>query len=194
MKKVFLFVLGSGLLVACNNTIESVSVGNNAVHQLSEEEINHYLEQGDAITAKMQEVLLQNVQSAMKKGGPEFAVDFCNTRAIPLTDSISENQHVRITRLSDKNRNPSNALSDAMDVEAWKQLKTDKKTFVKQSEDGKIQFYKPIELGMPACLKCHGTTKEISPETATVIAQKYPEDKAIDYSLGDLRGMWKVEF
>ena len=55
-------------------------------------------------------------------------------------------------------------------------------------------YYKPIKTGMPTCLKCHGSSAEIESKTLALINEKYPDDKAVGYSQGDLRGMWKIKF
>jgi hypothetical protein len=61
--------------------------------------------------------------------------------------------------------------------------------------DGSRDFLAPIVLGNPLCLQCHGTPgKDIGPETLAAIKKIYPEDKAIGYQLGDLRGLWRITF
>jgi hypothetical protein len=45
---------------------------------------------------------------------------------------------------------------------------------------------------MPLCLQCHGKPEERKADAYTLIEQYYPNDKAINYDLGALRGMWKV--
>lgn len=190
MKK-YLLILGVATLIisSCSsNNSEQVEPIMNAETSLSDEEL---LQKGDEITNEMQAVLMQNVQAAMKKGGPEYAVDFCNVNAIPLTDSISMVKKSRIQRLTDKNRNPNNTIQTTTDEDAWKHFQTSSKPYL-ASEEGKHYYYKPIQLGMPTCLKCHGTKDDISEGTAKIIAEKYPNDKATGYHQGDLRGMWKV--
>jgi len=63
------------------------------------------------------------------------------------------------------------------------------------NENGKTIYYKPIKIGMPACLNCHGTEgKEIAMKTLVAIRQKYPDDLATGYKEGEFRGMWKITF
>ena len=89
---------------------------------LDEAQKSGYLQLGDSIATEMQKVLLQNVSSAIQQGGPEYAVTFCNTQAMPLTDSISKKYDVQISRLSDKNRNPMNALESSRDRISWEKI------------------------------------------------------------------------
>jgi hypothetical protein len=153
------------------------------------------LKLGDSITTQVQKVLLANVMQAMKEGGPVNAVSFCNVHAMPLTDSLAEEYNCLIQRVSDKYRNPAN-IPTVTDLEILSGMSTAnamKPLIV--SEDGHTVYYKPIKIGMPACLKCHGSKeKDIDSKTLEIIRQKYPEDLATDYKEGDLRGLWKITF
>lgn len=172
----------------------SVSACNNSKQQaLTEEEELALKPIGDSISLQMQNVLLQNVSNAIKKGGTDHAIEFCNEKAMLLTDSVSDKLNVYIQRLSDKNRNPNNAIQTPLDSLAWEQIKHDKRELVKQDIQGDIYYYKPIMMAMPTCIKCHGNNTDIAESTQKIIALKYPKDKAIGYKMGDLRGMWKIK-
>src|SRR5690606_20395573 len=97
-------------------TITALSACTNPKQQtISEEEKAALMLLGDSISMEMQHVLLQNVGEAIQKGGTNYAVEFCNIQAMPLTDSIADHLKVYIQRLSDKNRNPANAIQMQMD-------------------------------------------------------------------------------
>jgi hypothetical protein len=152
-----------------------------------------FLQQGDTISNLVQKVLLANVMQATKSGGPDFAVAYCNEKAMPLTDSLAKAHNCVIQRVSDKYRNPLNKLSEA-DAEIFKAMSTSFKP-VLISENEHLIYYKPIKIAMPACLTCHGTEgKELNPKAAFIVRQKYPNDLATGYKEGDLRGMWKITF
>ena len=55
-------------------------------------------------------------------------------------------------------------------------------------------YYKAIRIEMPACLQCHGTKEDISPETLSIIRKKYPTDRATGFKMGDYRATWKLVF
>ena len=183
MLKGLVFLWTIILLFSCNNQPK----------QLSEEEIASFMILGDSIATEAQTVLMQNVAAAIQKSGTEYAVEFCNSRAMPLTDSIADHLDVDIQRLSDKNRNPANAIQIPMDSKAWQKMQSEKTPLLEQDDMGGIFYYKPISIAMPTCLKCHGGKNDISESTQEIIAQKYPNDKAIGYEMGDLRGMWKIQ-
>lgn len=159
------------------------------------EEKAKFLQEAENIALASQKAFLTKVTRAIEGGGSEYAVDFCNLAAIPLTDSLSEEFGVLISRISDKNRNPGNNLDTKSDKEAWEYFLQQKDAVsFEATETGNMVVYKPIKLGMPACLECHGQPdSDILPQTLAKIREKYPEDLAIGYELGMLRGMWKIE-
>jgi len=171
------------LPAACTNTGPGM---------LSATERADFLALGDSISAQAQQVLLKNVSAAMQAGGPEHAVAFCNTRAVPLTDSVAALFEVDVQRLSDRNRDPDNGIRLPQDRAAWERFASDKSAFVQQDAEGAVWYYKPITVGMPTCLKCHGGAEDIAEGTRAVLAEMYPQDRATGYQLGDLRGMWKI--
>ncbi len=161
---------------------------------LSWDEERAFLSFGDSVTTVMQHELLRNVAEAIREGGTDYAVAFCSTRAIPLTDSIAGLHGVSIQRLSDKNRNPYNGIRNRMDRTAWEKIKSAGTHFIEQGRSGEVHYYKPIVMATPTCTKCHGSKTDILESTLETIIRKYPDDKATGYKLDDLRGMWKVGF
>jgi len=168
-----------------NSTLDSLQVIN-------------YSNLGDSISAAAQQDLMGQLMAALKSKGPEYAVNFCSKRAIPITDSLSKKYECEIRRVAWRNRNPDNSLTekDKVVYDEFAQALTEgnplQSKLVQQQKA--ILFYKPIVLGMPACLQCHGKSEELNPMAYAAIQARYPEDKAIDFSMGDLRGMWKITF
>lgn len=191
--KIAVLALVSTLFFACNSGQEKKS------EALSDDDIALLMAEGDRITNHAQKTLLENVSAAMQEGGSDYAVEFCNTAAIPLTDSIANIHNADIQRLTDKNRNPNNILSSEMDKTVWEtfqvafQSEEPIPTTFLEEKNGEYYYYKPIAIGMNTCLQCHGKKDDISESTRAIIAQKYPDDKALDYEMGELRGMWKVK-
>lgn len=180
-------------IIAYLCAITAFSACGNPKQEITEEDKTALMLLGDSISTEMQDVLLQNVAGAIQKGGTDYAVDFCNINAMTLTDSIADNLNVYIQRLSDKNRNPANAIQTQTDSLAWRKIKSEKADFIEEHTSGEVYYYKPIVIAMPTCLKCHGGKSDIAESTQNSIALKYPNDKAINYEMGDLRGMWKIK-
>lgn len=155
---------------------------------------------GQEITTLAQAELFANVKRAMEQGGPAYTIEYCNIHATPLTDSISGQFKVSIQRLSLKNRNPENSPKSKEDklllnhyLESLNEGLSVKDTLVKFGD--KTFYYRPIMIAMETCLKCHGQPGvDINNETMATLYRIYPKDKAINYRLGEFRGVWKVTF
>lgn len=160
----------------------------------------YFLALGDSIASQAQMVLLANVSGAIAREGVAGAFNYCSEKAITLTDSLAQLYGASLQRLSDRNRNPDNSLQTSQDRESWEKIKalmsdekSEKKHFINQ-ENNQLFYFKAIPIGMDACLKCHGEPgREIDESTWALLEEKYPEDKATGYLLGQLRGMWKIK-
>ena len=159
-----------------------------------------YLKMGGDVSKLAQTELLKNVSLAMKKGGPVYAIEFCNLKAMPLMDSLSKLYNCQIKRIAIKYRNPADMRKAGKEIEQLNQYQT---TFERGESltptihlfEDRIEYYKPIMLGKPACLKCHGDPdKHIAKETLKKINERYPNDLATGFALKDFRGAWKITF
>lgn len=141
-------------------------------------------------------VLGKNLMTALKEGGKEHALAFCNVRAIPLTDSMSTDLEHSIKRVSDKPRNPTNAASpeEIEILEAYAlalEQGEDLEAKILGTDIGRTGYF-PITTN-PMCLQCHGKLgEELDASFYEKVKNLYPEDKAIGYGPGQIRGMWVV--
>lgn len=169
---------------------------------MSEAGKQEYLRNGDSIVTEVQRLLLENVSRAVQEQGFPGAVEFCSEKAMMLTDVSSQGGGIVVQRLSDRNRNPENALRSPEDSLAWMRMADilkdtlyPVKHFVTGGAGKETYYYKAITISMPTCLKCHGDTeRDISRETLLAIGAIYPSDKATGYQAGEWRGIWKVRF
>ncbi len=176
-------------LASCNPKQQPDNAAKNEVDTMS------FIHQGDSISTIMQRVLLSNVMQATKAGGPAFAVTFCNERAMPLTDSLSQKYNCQIQRISDKYRNPTNKPTKYDEDVLLRLGSSTSGEPLLVSDNGRVVYYKPIRIAKPACLNCHGVEKkDIAPKTLEAIVQRYPNDLATGYKEGDFRGLWKITF
>jgi hypothetical protein len=140
----------------------------------------------------------KQLMKSIAKGGPAYAVEFCNVKALPITDSMSNHFNTSIKRVSDRPRNLNNLANDAEleVIEKYKSLLASKEEMaaIIKEESGGTRFYFPIETnGM--CLKCHGNPQEdINSKTLAKIDALYPEDKARGYGENQIRGIWSILF
>lgn len=155
-----------------------------------------YMERGRAVSVEAQKALIGKLHAQLEEGGANKALEYCNLNALNLTQEVASKHSVGLSRIAVRNRNPENATRDARELELMEyyqnpDLRSD--TLI-QSATALI-YYKPIPMGMPTCLYCHGTPyKDIDSSTVTLIKQLYPEDKATGFEMGELRGMWRIDF
>lgn len=139
--------------------------------------------------------LKNELESAMKSGGPINALEVCNVKAPLIAEEISWEQDVLVSRTSLKFRNPGNAPNEWQskvleDFEARKATGVDPATLVySEIVNNEYRFMKAIPTA-GLCLTCHGT--EISPEVTAELTRLYPQDKATGFKEGDLRGAFVV--
>ncbi|MBR9922502.1 MAG: DUF3365 domain-containing protein [Bacteroidetes bacterium] len=167
-----------------------------AAEDLSEEV---WMKKGKEIAGATFATLSSNLQKAMQEGGVENAVKFCNLAAYPLTDSLAKVHNAQIRRTSLKPRNPQNApspeekavLTTYQEQEAaGKELKP----LIEEIDPKTIAFYAPIRTN-ELCLNCHGNPGEtLKKSDYAIINGLYPDDAAIGYQAGELRGMWSIQF
>lgn len=158
-----------------------------------------YVEKGKLIASATFAALSGKLQAAMAEGGVPNAVEYCNLAAYPLVDSLSKVHQADIRRTSLKVRNPENAPTEAEKaaLEFYTQAMGAGQALrpqVQRSADGTVVFYAPIQINA-FCLQCHGKVGEtLRTEDYAVIQQLYPQDRAVGYSEGDLRGIWSIWF
>lgn len=156
-----------------------------------------YEDLGRDIANKTKAELGKNLMAAVKNEGVVYAIDFCNTRALPLTDSMAVFLSAGVKRVSDKPRNPANTANkdELAYIAALKSAKTKGETLAPKVTErgGKMVGYYAIETNQ-MCLKCHGTpNKTIEPAAMKAILSKYPKDQATGYTDNEIRGIFVVE-
>lgn len=143
-------------------------------------------------------VLGKNLMGTIQKKGTIAALDFCNVKAYPLTDSMAQVNNATIKRVTDKPRNQNNQANaiELKHIEFFKnQLSNAVEIEPVVSEiNDKIHVYYPI-ITNEMCLQCHGKPNQtMSKETLARITQLYPEDKALGYNINEIRGVWSITF
>ncbi len=161
----------------------------------------YYLERGDDLVSSAKQTISTALVGAMEKGGVKYAATFCNVAAYPIVDSLSTAHRATIRRVSDKPRNPKDAMDEeeskvfSFFKEKLKQPNAELMPIVMQTNDSTVSYYSPIKISMPTCLKCHGEVgKDVKTEDYAILKTLYPDDKAIGYKQGDLRGMFSIRF
>lgn len=187
-------IVGTLILISCNQK-DASKTDHNAEIEVKKE-IN-YLEVGKELALETKSNLGQNLARAITEKGPEGAVEFCNIKAIPITDSMSLLLGAKIKRVSDQPRNPDNQANDVELAynKKWKDAHAngvDLSPMITEVDQKMIGYY-PI-ITNPMCMQCHGTPgKDINLATLAKIKNLYSTDKATGYNLEELRGIFVVE-
>jgi hypothetical protein len=163
--------------------------------------MKEFTEVGNSIAKASFESLSGNLKAAARQsaGGIANAIQFCNMNALPLTDSLSKTFNAKIKRSSLKLRNPANQADslEAYMLDLYTQILRMKKPMVGKTllaNNGDVRYFAPIML-KSQCLKCHGTVgQDIKDETYAIIKEHYPNDQAVGYQEGSLRGIWSINF
>ena len=139
--------------------------------------------------------LSTELKNALSSGGISPAIEYCNLNALKLTDSLSRSMNVVIKRATDRWRNPQNkASTQELAMIKFYQTELNKGNSISDSilinENSKL-YYAPIRINN-LCLKCHGNENEIT--DYDFIKRLYPDDRAVNYKLGELRGIWSVSY
>jgi len=186
--KTLIITLVSSLCVLALSTSQSSDVSTTTDDQVlaSRATVKNYMTQ-----------LKAALMEGMKNGGPVQAISTCNLIAPAINQQISAEQGWKVSRTSLKVRNPENTADDwerrvLLQFEQRKKAGEDIKTmeFSETIKDSsQFRYMKAIPTGT-LCLKCHGS--DLSPEIHTKLSELYPDDKATDFSAGDIRGAFSI--
>jgi hypothetical protein len=145
-------------------------------------------------------LLSKNLAEAIVKDGIPGAIAFCSENALPLTASVGADSGATLRRASHQARNPKNR-ANATELEILNAFRDAlkggdaPKPQLRKHVDGSVPFFAPIVLANPLCLKCHGAPgQDIGGETLGALRKLYPQDEATGFKLGELRGLWRVDF
>ena len=168
-----------------------------AVKQKWEDYKMEYIKKADFFVEGAGLALKTKLIQAIDKGGLENAINVCNEVAQKMMDSISVKEGVKIGRTSLKIRNEKNAPEqhDIKMLSAYDKLLKEGKPLPSDGmelENGQVALYVPI-MTNKLCLNCHGIIgQDIKPNVYDQIKKLYPNDEAIGYKEGDLRGVWVI--
>ena len=152
-------------------------------------------QQANQRIAEFSQALKGQLQAAIKQGGLINAV-------APAIAAENSKEGWTLTRTSLRVRNSDNTpdeweLSQLQQFElmnASGQQPEDKPIVASEFivNEGKTQFrYMKAIPAQQLCLGCHGSN--IEPEVSALLSKTYPDDKAVNFSLGDIRGAFSLK-
>ena len=143
------------------------------------------------------------LKEQIAKGGPEGAVSVCRDVAPDIANELSLKHGWKVTRVGTRVRNTMIGMPDPWEQEVLKAFKEraaqgEKYSDMSYSEvvtepAGKyFRFMKAIGV-QQQCLACHGGKAQIPETIGALLEDKYPHDKAVGYTAGDLRGAVSIK-
>jgi hypothetical protein len=136
--------------------------------------------------------LKPRLQQAMQEGGPTRAIEVCASAAPKIADSLSAESGWQIKRVSLKSRNASRAVPDNWESAVLQEFDRRQAAgeAAAQINYGEMQGtryrYMQAQGTAGLCLTCHG--EQLTPAVTETLQQYYPDDQAIGYQLGQVRG------
>lgn len=152
------------------------------------------------VTQTLADRLKGELAAALKSDGAVSTIGLCQTISPDLTNSAADEFGFEVTRTALKLRNPENA-PDPWELDILQQFQKQiaagadpakiehAEVIVTPEGDKLFRYMKPIMTGEP-CLVCHGT--DVKQDVKAEIARYYPEDKALGFKLGELRGAFSL--
>lgn len=146
--------------------------------------------------------LLAVLTDEIAKGGPESAIGVCREKAPEMARGASQQTGWAIRRVSLNNRNPK-AVPDAWERASLEEF--DRRAAAGEppatlekaetvSEGGRsVARYMRALPTQSLCLQCHGPAESITDAVRAKLAALYPEDKAVGYSVGQIRGAMTIK-
>jgi hypothetical protein len=141
-------------------------------------------------------LLMQEIQ----KGGFASAVRVCSQLAQEMTSRFSKHTGHYLRRVSLRYRNPKNIPDEyetkrLLEFERFlreKRLSEEYVEIVEEKGVPYLRYMKPLTVGA-LCITCHGPKENIPSEVQAILKERYPEDRATGFLVGDLRGAISVK-
>ena len=184
---------GRGLTIVC---LLAIAALNTSVARAADERAAA----ARAATDNFQAALRAELVKGLEEGGPAGAIAVCRDKAPEIAACLGRETGWQVGRTGPLVRNAANA-PDAWEAQglaefavrqkAGESLIRMEKGEVVTQPDGKraYRFLKAIPMGA-ACVTCHGAA--IDTLLMAKIRQLYPEDKAVGFSPGELRGAFTI--
>jgi hypothetical protein len=147
---------------------------------------------------KLGGILKQQLESA----GTASALSVCKDVAPAMSAQYSNDKRI-VKRVSLKPRNSSIGVADAWEANQLKQFDMAAASgkpaaeiethAVIDEQDGRWFRYMKAIPTQAMCLQCHGGADNIQPNVQTLLKQLYPNDLAVGYKVGEIRGAISVK-
>jgi hypothetical protein len=170
--------------------------------RISKEATVKYLDESRNNAMEFRKKLMGVQKAQLESVGAENAIPVCKAVAPALAVEYSKDGQV-FKRVSLKARNKLLGAPDVWEKEVLagfdeaqregKPVDAMEASAVSKDTDGRWFRYMKAIPTQPQCLQCHGKPADISAGMKGKLAAEYPEDMAIGYSVGEIRGAISIK-
>lgn len=160
------------------------------------------LQDSRQIAQAFMQTLGATLKGQLASSSAENAISVCKYVAPALAADYSKGGRI-VTRVSLKNRNKTLGSPDVWEREVLEKFDQEKAgaeavglmetSAVVEEQDGRWFRYMKAIPTQAMCLQCHGQADDMSEEVKAILAKEYPEDSAIGYRVGDIRGAISIK-
>jgi hypothetical protein len=150
----------------------------------------------DSIIAQFESDLDSALTNTINTTDPAYLAESHSFDIMLISDKLLSDSRISLRRVSNRARNKDNlAKSYECDVlnefEASNHPWKEKVIWNHCSDKFQFHYFKPIRVNA-SCLLCHGAEAEVPKPVKTNLRDLYRNDRAFDYQVGDLMGMYVV--
>ena len=148
------------------------------------------------LAEKVRGLLFQEIE----KGGFVSAVRVCSELAQQITLQFNARTGHSVRRVSLRYRNPKNIpdeyeqgkLEEFNFLNQKKQLSNEYVELVNEQGQKYLRYMRPL-MTLPLCMTCHGPKENIPSDVKSILTERYPDDRATGFLVGDVRGAITVK-
>ena len=133
--------------------------------------------------------MMGELMAALDSDDPTAGITVCGANAPAIAAHIADDYGVKIGRTSHKLRNSANTPPQWAEQIVADQV--GQPTYL-AGPNGEFGALVPIRL-KAECQMCHGALEEIDATIQETLAEHYPDDAAVGFTEGDLRGWFWIE-
>lgn len=161
-----------------------------------EEALLNAREVSNQLAERVRGLLLREID----KGGLSSAVRVCSELAQEMTLQFNAETGHHVRRISLKYRSPKNVpdayeqrrLEEFNILNQKRELSNEYSEIVEEQGKKYLRYLRPLIVA-PVCVHCHGPIENIPQEVKTILAERYPDDRATGFLVGDVRGAITVK-
>jgi Protein of unknown function (DUF3365) len=157
-------------------------------------ELRPVISRADLVVVAMQDAVLRELTDALAHGAPAGAISFCHLDATAIIQRVGREEGIAAGRTSDRLRNPTNSpkpwSASLVKAHAGRNARSVEGFAVDLGD--KVGVLRPI-VERRMCAGCHGPEERLALDVKLLLRDRYPADRAVGFSEGEIRGWFWVE-